>query len=534
MNQMAAEYEDALSASDYVAILRRRKWPLLITASVSALIAMAVAFLLPAKYTSEATILIEEQEVPREFVASTITSFAAQQIQVLSQRVLTAETIARVSDKYGLFQDGDDSKRPPITRIASEFRDLMSLRLVSADVIDPRSGRAQEATIAFTLAFTDVAPRTAQQVTNELVTMFLDENLRTRTARVANTEEFLEDQAAKLNQELNAMEGEIAEFKRLHSDALPELYQFNLSSLDRRSNELDEIGRRIRELGRSRIDLSSELKLLSPEGDSMGVDGSLIPNKAEMLRSLQQEYDRKLMIYHERHPDMLSLQRRIEELETGTSSAPLNQVPSNPAYVLLRTQLDAVNAEFESVVEKRASLADKVQALESLISKSPTVERDYSKMLRDYEAVQARYQDVRGKQRAAELAENMEQERKGERFVLVEPPSLPSEPSSPNRPAIASIGIALAVGLGVAMVLLLEALDGGVYTDRALRRLVGEPPFAVVGYIETNSEFLRKRLLRKRFVLCVLAMGILLIVLFHFLIKPLDVLWFSLISSFGA
>ena len=182
-----AEY----SLQDYIAILKRRRWPILATFSLLAFLTLAVAVLLPAKYSSQATILIEEQEVPREFVISTITSFAAQQIQVISQRVLTADNIAGIADKFGLFVDPTTNRRPPATQMAELFREAMALELVSADVIDPVSGRPQEATIAFTLAFDHKVANTAQKVTNELVTLFLDENLRNRTERVASTEAFL-------------------------------------------------------------------------------------------------------------------------------------------------------------------------------------------------------------------------------------------------------------------------------------------------------------------------------------------------------
>ena len=62
---------------------------------------------------------------------------------------------------------------------------------LSAEVIDPRSGSAKSATIAFSLAFENESPQKAQQVANELVSLFLDENLRKR--QEARWAEFLED-----------------------------------------------------------------------------------------------------------------------------------------------------------------------------------------------------------------------------------------------------------------------------------------------------------------------------------------------------
>jgi len=538
MNQLVAhsEEDETLSLPEYIAILRRRKWPLLITSTLVALFAFMVAFLWPAFYQSQATILIEEQEVPREFVTSTITSYAAQQIQVISQRVLTVDSIAGISDKYGLFVDPATKRRPPATEIALEFRDLMSLELVSADVIDPRSGRPQEATIAFTLAFEDRSARVAQQVTNELVTLFLDENLRNRIERVENTEEFLAAQAANLNSELISLERAIADFKAQNGDALPELYQYNLSTLERRTAEVSDIDRRIRELSRRRTELGSELEMLSPRAASVTSNGQARLGTREQLRALNEEYQQKLTVYQDRHPDIVSLKRRIEELRTALEQG-ADQVDraasDNPAFIIVRTQLTSVDGELVALAEKREELARQIQGYQNLLSRSPVVERDYNSLQRDYSSVQARYQDVKSQQRSAELAESMESERKGERFVLVEPPSLAFEPSSPNRPALVLVGVVLALVAGVGVVLLLEAMDGGIYTDKALTKLVGVPPFAVVGYIETREEKDRRSTLRKRFVAALILVILALTVLFHIFIKPIDVAFFTVLNALG-
>ncbi len=520
---------------DYVAILKRRRWPMLATIAAVTFLALAMAALLPAKYSSQATILIEEQEVPREFVISTITSFAAQQIQVISQRVLTADNIAGIADKFGLFVDPATNRRPPATQMAEGFREAMALELVSADVIDPISGRPQEATIAFTLAFNHKVAGTAQKVTNELVTLFLDENLRNRTERVASTEAFLSAQADTLNTDLDRIEAEIAEIKREDGPALPEMFQYNVSSLDRTSAEISDIDRRLRELSRSKVELKAELGLTNPGGDRAASTGEYLLSLREQIAALTREYEQKSTLYQNEHPDLLSVKRQIASLneQLQNDKPEVSGSASNPTYILLKTRLEAVNGELSSLREKRAELEIKTDRFQELISRSPSVEIDYNSKVREFASTQRKYQDVRAKQREAEFSGDMEQERKGERFVMVEPPNLPIEPSSPNRPAIAVIGMILAMGAGLGLALLLEAFDNAVYDDRALTRLTGAPPFATVGYIDTVAEVqLRKNYLRRLlYVAAASAVGVLMIV--HFLVKPLDVVWFLILSRVG-
>ena len=59
--------------SDYLAILRRRKKQIIMVAVVIALSSAVAAFVLPPRYRSTATILIEQQEVPRSMLQSTVT-----------------------------------------------------------------------------------------------------------------------------------------------------------------------------------------------------------------------------------------------------------------------------------------------------------------------------------------------------------------------------------------------------------------------------------------------------------------------------
>ncbi len=586
MSQAVYDYEPELTLKDYLAILKRRRYQLVVPAAIVAALALLVTLALPAKYESQATILIEEQEVPREFVVSTISSYAAQQVQVISQRVLTAESIARIADKYGLYVDPDTGSRPPSTQIADEFREAMKLDLVSADVIDPRSGRPAEATIAFTLSFEHGNPSTAQRVTNELVTLFLNENLRTRTERAANTEAFLSAEAEALSRELSDIEARVAEFKKDHVGALPELREFNLNTLERTSREVTEIDMRLKELAKRKLELSAELAQLNPWGPMITSQGQSIPSEQDRLIALRSEYRQKLAVYKPNHPDIRRLEREISELEAkyGASetyqdlaealemrsrelgqlsqqyqddnpqvqaaqrlvddleerlealegSADANvRAPNNPAYVLIDTQRKSAIAEEAALLEKREELAQKVNRLEGQLARAPDVEQLYAALMRDYQNAQAKYQEVRAEQREAKLAENLEQDRKGERFVLVEPPTLPIEPASPNRPALALVGLILALGAGAAVVLVMESLDGAIHGDKKLTAIAGAPPFAVVGYIENAQDLERRKALRQRLLIGAVAGGLAFLLFVHLFIKPLDVVWFMLLNRVG-
>ena len=217
------------SLLDYWDMLRRRKRYIIIAFPLLLALSTAVAFLLPPIYQSEGVILIESQEIPQDLVRSTVTSYAEQQIQVIKQRILTSSRILETLDKYKVYED--EREGSTISLLVEKFRSAVGVEMINANVIDPRNGRAQRASIAFRVSFMDESPDIAQKVANELVTMFLDENVKTRTGKAADTVSFLSDEANKMQKTVQALEEQIANFKLEFGDSLPELLQFNLSMI---------------------------------------------------------------------------------------------------------------------------------------------------------------------------------------------------------------------------------------------------------------------------------------------------------------
>jgi len=167
------------------------------------------------------------------------------------------------------------------------------------------------------------------------------------------------------------------------------------------------------------------------------------------------------------------------------------------------------------------------------MASSPDVARQYQEMTRDLDAAQTKYQEILSKQTEAQVAENMESERKGERFTLLEPPQLPERPVSPNIPLILIAGLALSVALGFGAVMLRETLDSSVRGPADIRQLLQVPTLASIPRILTLYDEQRRR----RFTLLVSAGSVVAVLLImvsvHLFVRPLDVLWLSFVHRIG-
>jgi uncharacterized protein involved in exopolysaccharide biosynthesis len=579
MEQTSYDFAQALG------VMRRRKRQFWITFGILALLTIIITFSWPAMYRATGTILITQEEIPSELVPSTIGGYAEQQIRGIEQRVMTSKNMLDIIDKFGLFKD--EQGTVPRTELVDMARERVSLEMISAEVVDPRNGRPQQATIAFTLSFDYENPKTAQQVANELVSLFLNENLRLRMTMTRDTAEFLAQQAADLNRQILDLEAQLARFKQENQGALPHEYAMNLQARQRTEIDLAETERTLLALRDRQVELESELARVSRDMP-MRADASTVLPPLEQLSVLRSQYASLLATYGEAHPDVVRVKRQIEGLEKATGAtgdadiagqleaaraelasarerytedhpevqrlervvsgleeqlasadlepaeAPSALSATNPQYLQLQLRLRATLADIEALQAKREALHRNLVAYDNALQRAPEAERMYNALMRQLDDVRAQYHAITAKQMEAELSRQVEQNRKGERFELVEPPVEPTEPFSPNRLAWLFLGLVLTVAGSVGSVAVAESLDTAVRGSESITTLLGAAPLAVIPYILTEGESTGVDK-RKVALGAGIAAGavLLLLILLHFFYKPLDVVWYIVMRKLG-
>jgi uncharacterized protein involved in exopolysaccharide biosynthesis len=571
--------------SAYLEILRRRKWQILVPALILFLLSLLVALRLPPVYRSTATILIEDPETPADLVRSTVTSYADQRIQVISQQIMTRANLWQIIEKHDLY--ADKRNQAPSEGILNAVRKRIKLDLVSSDVVDKRSGIKTSATIAFTLSFDGETPEQAQRVANELVSLYLSENLKSRQQKAADTSALLTDEAKKHGERIAVLEEKIAGFKEKNIGRLPEFQQLNLQLRDRTEMEMVEAERQMRALEERKFYLEGQLAQVKPNTPTITASGEKVLDREERLKVLQAQYTAASASYSAEHPDVVKLRREIEALERqigGTSagveqakrlekvrldlaaarekysedhpdvvrltreqaaleksiqsaSRPERQVharaPENPAYIALQTQREVTNTEVKALRAKQAELRSRLIELETRLQQTPQVEREYQDLQRERESEVRRYQEIKAKQAEAQVAQELEKESKGERFSLIDPPQLPEKPDRPKRKAIVLLGFLLSLGGGVGYGALRETLDRSIRGPTGLAAAVDVPLLAAIPYIENRGDLKRRR--RARGVVALSAIGgiLALAMLFHMLVMPVDEAWSALLRQVG-
>lgn len=543
------------------------------------MVSLCAALLWPATYRASGTILIEQQEVPSELVRSTISSYADQRIQVIKQRVMTTENLFKIIQKYDLYAQRRKSESREVLIEQMRDRDI-SFKMISADVIDPRSGNPTKATIAFSVSYQNRSPEISARVANELVSLFLQQNIESRKQRTEDATSFLNDEAERLSQNINELQAQIATFKEGHINELPELSQLNMQLMNRVDDELREVETRIRSLDQQIVYLDAQLAQLSPTSQVYTSTGERVLSPADRLKFLRTEYARVSGLYAPDHPDVVRLQREIAGLEQSAGAKgtardlqrqlsdaetqlaavrqkysadhpdvlryerliaslelqlqaaerepePAGEVeePDNPAYIQIKAQREASANERTSLQTKSVALKAQTAEFEKRLANTPAVEREYAALAREQDNAQLKYREVRQKQMEAEVAQNLEEERKGERFTLIEPPLTPEQPASPNRMLIIVLGALFAIGGAGGAAALSEKTDTTVRNRRDLEALLNVAPLAVLPWIETTADRVARARIRRQALVGAVSTILILLTLAHFIYRPLDVLW---------
>lgn len=504
-------------------VLIRYRWIVLSAMCAISLGTIAVLFYLPNRYTSEATIFAVQQRVPERYVVPTATSDVPQALEAMVQEVLSRPRLLSVIDELGLYQKQRERLKP------EQLIHLMRSNVV-VEPIESKLGRGD--VNAFKVSFGANDPRTAQIVTQRLTTLFIEQNLKTRSDQSATTTEFLHEQLKVARQDLDRQEQRLRDFKMRHLGELPEQQQGNLGILGSVQSQLDNVMASRNQAQQQRLYIESLLseyeqrvKRITPALSSSGeILTPLQVAESDLIR-LQAEKKTLLAVYTSSHPDVLRKQSEIvlqrTLLEGLRSAKPLNvekqdspddSSPSEQNMVVaqLRSQLSANKLEIDNLARKEQKLREDSELYQSRLNLTPVREQELTSIQRDYDLLKLHYGELLKKEQESQLAKDLEKRQEGQQFQLADPPNLPTVPSSPKRVKISLIGLLGGLILGCALAVLMELKNSSFHSEDDATRQLNLPLVVGIPLLLTSTE--QKSRSRRRVLEWVAASALLIVV----------------------
>ena len=433
---------------DYLEIFLRRRLYFVIPMVVMFVGACLWSAFAPRSYMASTLVLVTPQRVPSELVRSTVTSGITERLNSISQEIMSRSKLEAVIDELNL-HSGEVKKMQREELIASMRQNI------KVDI----PTRTSQNVGYFAINFTAKDPIIAAAVANKLSSLFIEENLKQREQQAVGTSEFLAGELKATKERLEVQGKELADYKRRHLGELPEqrdtnirlleqmqqLYQRNEESLRAAQDRQLLIVRQMREL---------ETPSVQPGEGAAGARtrGSFETQLDDMKKNLAELQSR----YKERHPDVVSLKRKIAEMEKRKDAFNIN---NDPRYRELANTLAATEMEIRRLQEESSKLRGQIGQYRGRIEGATVREQQMSSIVQEYDNTKRLYETLLRKSEEAQQAENLERRQKGEQFRVVDPARVPEKPVQPNIPMVLLIGLVGGVASGLGGIFAREQLD---------------------------------------------------------------------------
>ena len=507
------EKKRQLEWRDYWDVVTRRRWVLVGALFACALAATVGADLWPVRYRSEALVLVERQDVPKEYVQPNVTTGARERLASIRQQVLSRTRLESLIDRYGLYP----KKAGHLDRykLVGEMR--KDIRVVPVDTAGGRS------LTAFRIEYTYDSPRLAQQVAGDLTSEFINESLQARTEASVATTSFLEAQLAEAQKEMSDQQARLANFNARNLGELPGEQQGNVqiltsleSQLYAESNALDRAEQQqvyLQSLASAYRRAARQAATDAPGAHGgatpLGVIDKTIAGLEARLAALQAKYTAN-------YPDVVRVRAQLDEWQAmrrkavaAKQPAPPTQAGSTafgaslaaddseaPNLAEVQSRLKATGAEIAYHKGQITQLRGRIAGTETRLRLTPLRAQQLADLTRDYQNARDNYQSLLQKKLQSALATNLEKREEGERLRVIDPPSLPQQPVSPNRLEIILAGWAAGLTAGIGLVAAEEMTDQTLRATCDFHEALPCPLLARLPVLRSPAEERRRKWMR--------------------------------------
>jgi polysaccharide chain length determinant protein (PEP-CTERM system associated) len=493
---------------DILAIAKKRIWYVLLPLAVVSAGTAVWARQLPDVYQSETAILVVPQRVPESYVRSTVTTRIEDRLQAIQQQIMSRTRLERIIIDFDLYPE--ERK----TAIMEDVVQRMRLYDIQTQVL-----RGD----AFRISYKGKDPRTVARVTEELGTLFINENLQDRSRMAEGTNQFLEAQLEEAKLRLIEQEKKVEAYKLAHAGQLPSQLESNLQVLQNSQSQLqsaiqvvDRERDRQTRLERDIADLEQQLEDSgSLSATNAAADGD---TPARQLEALRDALSALLLTKKDTHPDVRKMKAAIAKTEQKVNaSVPTGQEAADtpvsadlrrlsPTQAARRRRLDDMKLELsltkrniENAEREQQRLRKDIASYQARNEAIPTRETEMTELLRDYGTMNRLYTDLLAKKEDSKMAANLENRQIGEQFKVIDPARIPERPFSPDRTRYNAMGAAAGLAIGLLLVALLEYRDKSFKTDGEVARVLALPVLAVVPMMQSAVE--QKRAFRNQLVM---------------------------------
>lgn len=473
----------------YLGLLSRRKHIAIAVALTVLSVFTWGSYFWPKTYEAGSTVLIEKNAIMEPLIQGVgVSNNIENRLASVRDSIMSRNILEKVTKKINT----DAIAHNPAKYEGSINKIRKNLKIAT------KGGRDGGADI-FTISYRDNDPVKVRDLVNTLVQEYIDETLGFRKTDVLGAYDFIDKQVLEYKNKLEESDRAQREFRERNPNMVPQNETVMAGRIEKFQATRTESEIKLKELIRKRENLqkqlSGEKELTVAFVTSEGSPQARLNHLTNQLMLLMGKYT-------DSYPEVIKIKSEIEELKKqisqpktsttqGVSSTETAAI--NPIYQQLREDLARTDAEVESLRARIAELSRQQREGERILGNMPKEQEEWTKLQRDRNVYQKIYDELLQKLEQARVSTNLEVDKKGGSFKIIEKAILPRLPIQPNRVQMILLGIVLGVVSGVAVVIGLEQFNHSFNDEASIESVMKLPVLATVPVVVTEEEELVSR-----------------------------------------
>jgi chain length determinant protein EpsF len=451
-----------MNLSQFLLVLRARKWIVLIVLATTVLATVGVSLLLPKTYKATASVLLNYKGLDpvtgMTMPGQLLPGYVATQVDIISSK----NVALRVVDQLGL------ARNPAIIEQFKEAADgkgtvrdwLADLLLKKLDIVPARESSVVEIT------FKGADPAFVAAVANAFADEYQKISVQLKVEPMKRASVYFNDQLKQLRDNVEATQARLSKYQQENGIVSVD------NRLDVESNRLNDLSAQLVAAQGQLMEAQSRAGMAGGTADSPDVAGNpLVQNLRIGLGNAEAKLAELGQRLDHNHPQYQSAKAEVDKLRSDLNiavKATTNSVGNN-ASILRRRE-----------AEVRSALAEqkkKVLELNRTRDELNVLVKDVESAQRAFDVTSQRFSQTR-----------LEGQAEQSDIALLNPATAPIEPSGPKVVLNSLLSLVLGSMLGVGLAMVAEFMDRRVRSDSDLSEVLEIPVFGVIEWNATKRK----------------------------------------------
>lgn len=469
-------------------------WQALGLAWVLCILGWVLTFSLPDVYESSTRLYVDTASRLRPLLKGlAVEPDVMSEVNLMMRAIQSNPSLEEIARRTGLDLQAGASTRAGMEGLVNRMIASMEVTMDRNNLLD--------------IKYTNRDPKMSYTVVYALSDAFIEGSAGASRVESASAQSFLEEKLQEYEKRLNEAESRLADFKRQNVGMMPGEGGGYYKRLEGEIQLLGVLQSKIKVARSRRDEILRQLEGEEPvfglvtSGDSLDVS---VPNIDRQIAQFEDQLTDLRLRFTDNHPDILQIRGIIADLEAEKAKVVAERMPTaqrdysaveqNPVYQKMQIQLSGIDVELAELQAQFREQTRIVADLRTRVDTIPQVEAELTRLNRDYDVVNAQYEQFLQRLESAKLSEDADKSKSEIQFRTIDPPTIPLSASGPNRGLIASGVLIVSMIAGIGLALLLNLSKPVFYTSSELERHFGIPVLGSIRNVRSRSQANAERL----------------------------------------